>query len=75
MSRDLEFTGWWQGDAVYSCDNCGCSEAFVFDSEDIDSKAHRAELRKRDWIFTKVEGEWKDFCCEKCRNDYIKKNA
>lgn len=75
MSRDLDFSGWWQGDAVYSCDNCHQSEEFPFDSEDIDSKAHRAELHKKGWISTKVNGEWKDFCCERCRNEYIKKNA
>ena len=58
MSRELNFTGWWQGD-----------------SEDVDSKAHRAELRKRGWNVTKVGGEWRDFCCEKCRNEYIKKHG
>ena len=72
MSRELNFTGWWQGDAEYICDECGRSEEFPFDSEDVDSKAHRAELRKRGWNVTKVGGEWRDFCCEKCRNEYIK---
>lgn len=75
MSRELDFSGWWQGDAVYYCDNCRRSEEFPFDSEDIDSKAHRAELRKKGWICTKVKDEWKDFCCEKCRNQFIKKNT
>jgi MYM-type zinc finger with FCS sequence motif len=74
MSRELEFTGWWEGNTVYSCDNCHQSEEFPFDSEDIDSRAHRTELRKKGWNCTKVNGEWKDFCSEKCRNDYIKKN-
>jgi hypothetical protein len=75
MSRDLEFTGWWEGDAVYSCDCCGKSEPFAFDSEDIDSKAHRAELRKRGWNFCKVDGEFRDFCSERCRNQYIRNNT
>lgn len=75
MSRDLEFSGWWEGEAVYSCDNCHQSEGFPFDSEEIDSKGHRSELHKKGWICTKVKGEWKDFCCEQCRNEYIKKHA
>lgn len=72
--RDLEFDGYWEGDAVYYCDNPGCKvhKSFRFDSEDVDSKGHRAELRKQGWITTKVNGEWKDFCCENCRNQYIK---
>ena len=61
--RDLEFSGYWEGEAVYSCDCCGKDVSFPFDSEDIDSKAHRKELRERlGWITTKVDGEWHDFC-------------
>lgn len=75
MSRDLEFDGWWEGEAVYSCDCCHKSERFRFDSEDIDSRSHRAQLRKQGWITTKVDGQWKDFCSEKCRNAYIRKNT
>ena len=45
--RDLEFSGYWEGEAVYSCDCCGKDVSFPFDSEDIDSKAHRKELRER----------------------------
>lgn len=71
--RDLEFSGYWEGEAVYSCDCCGKDVSFPFDSEDIDSKAHRKELRERlGWITTKVDGEWHDFCCEACRNKYIR---
>lgn len=28
MSRELEFSGYWEGDAVYSCDNCGAPAVF-----------------------------------------------
>ena len=65
MSRELEFSGYWEGDAVYSCDNCGAQQSFPFDSEDVGSKEHRKELREKlGWITTKVDGEWYDFCCE-----------
>ena len=75
MARDLDFDGYWQGKAYYTCDNPGCkckSEGFRFDSEDVDSKSHRAILRKRGWITTKVNDKWKDFCGERCRNEYIR---
>lgn len=74
MSRELDFDGWWQGDAVYNCDCPGChdKETYRFDSEEIDSKSHRADMRKKGWITTKVEGEWKDFSSEACRNKYIR---
>ena len=38
--RELEFDGYWEGDAVYYCDNPGCKvhKSFRFDSEDVDSK-------------------------------------
>lgn len=76
MARELNFDGYWEGDAVYSCDECGKeSQRFRFDSEDVGSREHRAELRKRGWITTKVNDEFKDFCCEKCRNSYINKHA
>lgn len=74
MSRELEFDGYWEGDAVYSCDNPNCREhaRFRFDCDEIDSKGHRAVLHKQGWITTKVNGDWKDFCSEKCRNQYIR---
>ena len=30
--RDLEFSGYWEGEAVYSCDCCGKDVSFPFDS-------------------------------------------
>ena len=75
MGRDLEFDGWWEGEAVYTCDCCHKEERFRFDSEDIDSNLHRQELRRKGWILTKVNGQWKDFCGETCRNNYIRANT
>lgn len=76
MSRDLEFDGWWTGEAVYTCDCPGCVKeaSFRFDSEDEnDAKEHRRLLRKKHgWITTMVNGQWKDFCSEACRNKYIR---
>lgn len=75
MSHDLEFDGWWQGDVVYCCDNCSNQEAIPFDGQDIDWSGNNTELRSRGWIITQVNKTWRDFCCEKCRNEYIRKNT
>ena len=76
MARELEFDGYWEGEAVYSCDCCGTSERFRFDSDNVDSKSHRAELHKnKGWITTKVNDQWKDFCGENCRNKYIRQQT
>lgn len=76
MSRDLEFDGYWEGEAVYRCDCCQKKAKFRFDSDHIDSKRHRAILREKEgWITTKVNGVWRDFCSEDCRNKYIRKNT
>lgn len=79
MGRELDFgTGYWEGDVVYSCDCCKKKVRFEFWTEDEanDTKRQRAALqRKRGWIFTKVNGEWKDFCSEKCRNQYIREKT
>ena len=71
--RDLEYPGYWEGEAVYSCDCCGKDVSFPFDSEDIDSKAHRKELLERlEWITTQMDGEWHAFCCAACQNKNIR---
>lgn len=79
MGRELDFgTGYWEGDVVYSCDCCKKKVRFEFWTEDEanDAKRQRAALqRKRGWIFTKVNGEWKDFCSEKCHNQYIREKT
>lgn len=78
MSRELEFDGYWEGAACYSCDECGKTVKFRFDSEETakDAKAHRSALRrKRGWITTQVEDIWHDFCGESCKNKFIRKNT
>ena len=72
MSRELVFDGWWEGEAVYTCDCCHCTQKYRFDSEDIDSKSHRSDLRSKGWQMVKVNNVWRDFCSEACRNKYIR---
>ena len=78
MSRELSFTGWWEGDVEYSCDNCGKTVKIPFDDE-ASAKAYkeqRATLKNdHGWTFTKVNDVFVEFCCEACRNAYIRRNT
>jgi len=76
--RELNFDGWWEGDVEYSCDECRKTVKFRFDDEDSakNAKGQRNALRrKRGWVFTKVNNQFRDFCSERCRNNYIRRNT
>lgn len=78
MSRELEFTGWWEGDVVFTCDNCGKEVRFKFDDEESAknvSGQRNALRRKRGWQFDRVKCHFIDACCEKCRLEYIRNNT
>lgn len=77
MSRELEFDGYWEGQAVYFCDTCGKLAKFRFDDEEEakNVRGHRKKMWDAGWLNTKVNGYWKDFCTENCRNKYIKNNT
>lgn len=62
------------GEIVCTCDNCSSEERFDFDNNYPDFRKVQDELREIGWMPCKVNGEWHDFCCEKCRNTYIKEN-
>lgn len=50
------------------CDNCGESC-----SEEGESLQECMNLLKDDgWCFKFIEGHWYDFCCEACRNEYLR---
>ena len=76
--QDFEWDGYWEGAVPYSCDTCGKTIRFRFDSEESakNYRRHRRILKEDEhWIFTKVNGKWIDSCCERCRNEYIRKNT
>ena len=45
MSRELVFDGYWEGTADYSCDQCGKTVKFRFDSEESANNASRLGTR------------------------------
>lgn len=62
------------GEIVCTCDACSSEERFDFDNNYPDFRKVQDELKEIGWMPCKVNGEWHDFCCEKCRNTYIKEN-
>lgn len=79
MARELEFDGYWEGNVCYTCDcsECRKSVKIRFDSESgaKDFKAERVILKQHGWSATKVNGNFRDFCSESCRNKFIRYNT
>lgn len=75
----MKFVDWsedtyGEGEIVATCDNCGKEErSDTFTDNEVDYRSFQRELFKKGWISTRVNYRYKDFCCEKCRNDFIKK--
>lgn len=34
----------------------------------------KKELRSMGWVSRKIDGEWYDFCCQECVNEYYQKS-
>jgi len=53
------------------CDNCGETAEIEFDDTP-NFKACQNELNKSGWTTAQIDGEWKDFCSEKCAEKFKK---
>lgn len=74
MSKEIEWSELYGvGTIVCTCDNCSAEEKFDFEDNNPNFKAAQNLLRSIGWVSCKVNGEWRDFCCERCRNSYIKR--
>ncbi len=75
MSKEIE---WGEmhgcGDILCTCDGCGDEEAIPFE-DGPDFRSAQNELKAMGWRSTQIQGDWHDFCCEDCRNDYIRNNT
>lgn len=63
-----------EGDILCTCDQCGNEHLVECDGAP-DFREAQAEIRSMGWTSTQVNGIWRDFCCERCRNEYIKENS
>lgn len=76
MSKEIQWGVYHgEGNIVCTCDNCGFEHEVDFDGGAPDFREAQAEIRSIGWQSIKIDGEWYDFCCEKCRNEYIKNNS
>lgn len=74
MSKEIEWSELYGvGTIVCTCDNCSAEENFDFEDNNPNFKAAQNLLRSIGCVSCKVNGEWRDFCCERCRNSYIKR--
>lgn len=65
-----------EGSIICTCDNCGMVETgYEFDDGYPDYRAAQDKIEALGWQSTKVRSVWKDFCCERCRNEFIKINT
>ncbi len=73
--KEIEWSKYYgAGEVVCTCDNCHTEKRFEFEDNNPDYKSIQMELNKLGWMPTKLGGRWHDFCCEKCRNTYIKEH-
>lgn len=65
-----------EGDIVCYCDydNCGNEHNYPFDDGYPNFKACQEELKDMGWLSKYIDGNWYDFCCEKCYYAWIKKH-
>lgn len=64
-----------EGDIVCTCDSCGEEYRYPFEDQFVDYRGAQRAIRDEGWTSCIINDEWHDFCCEACRNDYIKKNT
>ena len=76
MSRETQFDGWWEGEVEITCDWCRKRHLIFkcFCEDDFKNYTREQAAKKKEgWITTKVNGHLVEFCCEKCRNEYVRK--
>lgn len=75
MSKEIEWgDSFGEGEIGCFCDECGDVESIPFENGPDFRDAQQA-LKAMGWRSAQIHGEWYDFCCEECRNDYIKNKA
>lgn len=64
-----------EGTIVCVCDQCGKEEEYPFDNGYPDFRSFQKKLFGMGWKSAQIFGQWRDFCGEKCRNEFIKNNT
>ena len=66
MSRYIEYS---TAESTIYCDCPNCVNQTFINSSFFDIIDY--ELQKEGWIKQYIDGEWLDFCCEDCLNDFM----
>lgn len=75
MSKYVDWSEYYgEGDIVCNCEQCDKEERIEFENNSPDYKEAQKVLNELGWISCMINGKWYDFCCEDCRNEYIKNN-
>ncbi len=75
MSKYVDWSPFYgEGDIVCECDQCGVEERFPFEDNYPDYAGAQKVLHEIGWQSMRSKGTWYDFCCEECRNRFIKEN-
>lgn len=61
-----------EGDIRCECDQCGKEHDYPFEDGDVDFRDCQEELKMMGWISRKINGEWRDFCCQKCLDKFTR---
>jgi len=70
MSKEIEWsTVHGEGDIICKCDHCVTEYNYGFE-DGPDFKSCQEELKEEGWVSRKINGEWKDFCCKECADNF-----
>ena len=73
MSKEIEWgTAYGEGTVVCTCDHWHKEEGFDVEDNDPDYRGVQDQLYSMGWLSLKFRGKWYDFCCESCRNTFMK---
>lgn len=63
-----------EGTIVCTCDQCGHTHEHDFDGGSPDYRGAQEAIKADGWISRKIEGQWHDYCSERCYYNWIKEN-
>ena len=73
MSKQIVWgTEYGEGTVECCCDQCGEEIDFEFEDCKSDFGVIQQQLFECGWTAFRYHGKWHDFCCEKCRDQFIK---
>lgn len=73
--KDIFWCGYGEGTIECYCDECQHLFEYEFDGGYPDFKDCQNELKDYGWLAKYIRGEWYDFCCQECFENWKKKHG